>query len=127
MPTHTINTGWSSGGLVISEAVEVTADGEINADIAVPGPSTDLVANLSLDVSEMKSLLIVSDQDVTIKTNSLGSPDDTLALQADEPVVWWSTGVFANPLTVDVTSLHIVNAGSTAATVKLRALQDVTP
>lgn len=127
MFTHLLTIGWSSGNSQISTQVALQADGETNAEIAVAAGATDKVVNLPIDVSALKSLMILSDKAVTIKTNSAGAPDDTIDVAAGVPVLWWNGAVGSNPLTVDVVTLHIANAGADNAVVQIRALQDVTP
>lgn len=127
MRTHTLIMGWASGGDNLSKSVVQTADGETNLDIAVPDSSTDLLVAFVADVSQMKSLFLLSDKDVTIETNSGSAADDTIDLKANVPVMWVDGGTLANPLTTDVTALYITNASGSAATVNLRMLIDSTP
>ncbi len=96
--------------------------------MAVPDATVDLQVNTDIDVSALKSLHMLSDQDVIVETNNAGTPIDTISLKAGIPLIWDSvTGYFANPLTADVVDLFITNASGAAATVTVRALQDVTP
>ena len=76
----------------------------------------------------MKSLFLLSDQDVLIQTNDGTTPDDAISLKAGIPLIWENvTGYYSNPLTVDVTDLYITNDSGSSATVTVRVLQDVTP
>ncbi len=127
MFTHNLTIGWSSGNAQISRQITKQADGERNADPVVTAGAGDFVVSLPLTVASLKSLVIFSDKDVTIKTNSAGAPDDTLAVVAGVPLIWYEGAAGANPLTTDVTTLHIANAGADDANVQIRALQDVTP
>lgn len=125
--THQINVQWSRSNETFSLAVVKEAGGEINLEESIPAASTDLQLTLAIDVSAMKSLVLVCDRDLTLKTNSTSVPDDTIALKAGEPVVWWTNCPYANLLTVDVTVIFVTLAAGAAATLKVRGLQDVTP
>lgn len=128
MPTHKINQDWQAGSdPAISKQITITAEGENNVEVPVPDASTDLQVTLALDVSETKSLYIVCDQDVTVETNDASSPDDTLTLKADKPLVWYENCGYSNPLGTDVTDLFVTNASGSDATLTVKTLQDATP
>jgi hypothetical protein len=80
---------------------------------------THVAQDCAADVSTIVSLAISSTTAATIKTNSSGSPDDTLTLVANKPIIW-NTDMLATlgvacPLTVDITTgLFITNAAETA-------------
>lgn len=78
-------------------------------------------------MSALASVYILSDQDLTLKTNSTGSPDDTIILTANKPVIWYAGCGWTNPLTVDVTKFYLTNGGGTSATFRARFLYDSTP
>jgi hypothetical protein len=118
---HTFTLAWRTGtGATKSTAVEVTGDTEINVpDLTVAAADTDEAVTIGIDVSELQSAYITSDKDVTLKTNSTGSPADTLTIKANKPLVWYKDSGQANPFTsgTDVTSLHFANAGAADAVV----------
>jgi len=127
MPTQNVNQDWSDGNDSLSRKVIVAADGEANLEIAVADESTDLAANIGIDVSALKFLYIVSDQDLTVETNDGTSPDDTLTLSAGKPIVWYDGCGYSNPLGTDVTALYLTNASGADATLYVKTLQDATP
>lgn len=127
MPDHTLTSAWTRTGETVSLSKTYTVEGEQNVDVAVPASTTNKEVNIDLDVSELKTLMITSDVAITIKTNSTGSPDDTLTVPADTPVMWGATTGITCPLTVDVTKIYITNATLGAATVKIRTGYDATP
>lgn len=130
MPTHKITTRVENdGGDTIQQTSEVSSDQETNADISVPDASTDLQWDVTIDISDLKSFYLHSDQDVTVETNNGATPDDTFALKANMPIAWNTDSALPNPFAsaTDVTVLYITNASGSAATLKLRMLQDVTP
>lgn len=128
MPTHSLTRGWQRNSDITSKRQDITAEGEQTIEVPVSDSVADKQVDISIDVSEIKSLFLVSDQDVTIETNSDSAPDDTIALKANIPLIWENvSGYYSNPLTTDVTALFITNASGTDATVTLRVLEDVTP
>lgn len=127
MPSHKILRQWQSGNQSVSQEETVTADSETNLDLAVDDGETALEANIAIDVSALASLYMAADQDITIKTNSSGSPDDTISLKANKPLVWTPNCGFSNPLSEDVLSIFCANSSGTNATLQIRLLQDATP
>ena len=127
MPTHNINLDWSNGNESLSRKVTITADGEANVVVAVADAASDLAVNIAIDFSALKLLYLVSDQDLTVETNDGTTPDDTLTLKAGKPLLWFEDSGFSNPLSADVTSLHVTNASGTDATLTVKTLQDATP
>jgi hypothetical protein len=127
MPEHNIDLTWSRGNETVNRRVTASADSETNNDIAVGATTTDKLVNIAIDVSELKSLYLSSDQDVLVQTNDGTSPDDVVTLKAGVPVIWYPDCGYASPLTEDVTKIYLTNAGATAATVNIRVLQDSTP
>lgn len=123
MPTHRYTVAAEAGGETVTNQVTITEDAAVYADLTAAGEATT-AADLAIPYASLSALFITSSQDVTIKTNSADTPDDTITLTAGVPLLWYEGCGHANPLTADVASLHMVVAGATAATVKVRALYD---
>jgi hypothetical protein len=87
--------------------------------------TTNLAVVASIDETNLRGLWLHSDQALTLKTNSSGSPDDTIALAANQPVFW--TGAGAKPISANVSTIYVTNAGSAAATLTIEAITDPTP
>jgi hypothetical protein len=69
----------------------------------------------------------VSDQAVTVKTNSSGSPTNTFVLAAGVPLQFFVTADPAwrdsnGTIVADITALYVTNAGGTAANFQIRSL-----
>jgi hypothetical protein len=128
--SHTITLSWAgSGSDADSFNITPSGDGEENRQIAVAAGQT-VETDITLVRSKMKSLYMESDQDIAVKTNSSGAPDDTVNLSADVFNIWWTGSTYfpTNPFShADVTKLYLVNSGGTDATFKLRAIVDSTP
>lgn len=124
--THLITRAINDGTAILTKTETVTAGSEIRIEEDVPNPSTNLAFAFAFVKTKLKSIYILSDQNLTLKTNSSGSPQETIALLADKPWVW-SAGdsYFANPFAGDVTALYVTNAAA-AAVLKIRAIVDPT-
>lgn len=87
--------------------------------------STDTLLAFTCDDATLQLLYLLSDRDITVKTNSSGAPDDTFALKAGIPLVWHKDDPhFTNPLTAPITALYITNASGQTARVEARALHN---
>lgn len=117
---------WSRNGESIPIDVTITTDASLDWDVVVPGNTADLLVAAAIDVSQMKSLFIHSDVDVTIETNSSSSPGNTITVKANRPVQWYVDGGIANPLTTDVTAFYITRGSAGDALVKIRIMVDAT-
>lgn len=128
MPTHRIQRIWQdAGNESVSQQETVTADLETNLDVAVADGQTAKQINIAIDISALKLLYIGSDKDVTIETNNSSTPDDTIAIKANIPLLWTPDCGFDCPLTEDVAALYLANASGAEAAFKVRTLQDATP
>lgn len=97
-------------------------------DETIPAGAATTFSNFDVDVSEVESLVMLCDRDVTIAINDDGTPDATISLKAGKPLDWQADGYFANPLgSVDVTSIKATLAAGEDATLHLEVLQDPTP
>lgn len=125
--THTVTRAYrDSSGNSITSTENVTDDAENNLDIAVAISTTNLSVHWVTIVLQLKSLSISCDQALTIKTNSSGSPADTITLLAGQNLIWShaTDGDAKNPLQTDVTGLFLTNAsGTLVANLKIRAIQ----
>lgn len=115
--THRIsNSVRTNAGTVTSVAYDVTGTAETNIELNDLAIGTNTAQDFTADVSQCTSLVISwspssGSSSATIKTNSSGSPADTLTIVANKPLIWNTTILTvmgtACPLTVDVTSLFL--------------------
>jgi hypothetical protein len=117
-------------GSISSTTAEYSTDALAEYDIVVPANSTNLLVGAAFPYANIKALCIAGTAAATIKTNSSGSPDDTISLTSTILAkVFTHDGkagnVEANPLTADVTALYITSTA--AQTIKIRAAYDATP
>ena len=123
---HTLNVNWNSEGASLSSKIVESFDGEDNRSVAVTDGSTDQQIDWQMIRADAKVLYMVADQDLTVKTNDSGTPDDTINLKAGEPIVWWVGSQFAltDLFSADVTELYVSNSSGSDATLDIRLLFD---
>ncbi len=124
--THVQTFSWSNGGTPQTKSVSLTGDGEDNRSFTA-GPNATTQVNLAFVKTALKSLYILSDVALTLKTNDSGSPQDTIAIAANSPFTWYTGSGEANPFADNVTTTYWVNGTAGAATVFVGLLVDATP
>lgn len=125
--THTIEQSITTSGEKTAAKFSRTEDYEQKLDKTVAPSVTDgPITGFDFVVAKLRSIFIVSDQDVILETNSPSAPSNTINLKANVPLFWQSTTpYFANPFTVDVTSLYFTTGAiAAAANINARALVD---
>ena len=125
--THTVTRTVDTGGGTVSKTNTYSGDGRTSRDPTIPDSTTDQLVNISIDISQIKSLYIASSQNVTLETNSAGTPTDTISLLADKPLLWQSDSYYANPFSADVTAIYLTNASGSEAIVNIEVVHDATP
>lgn len=125
--SQTLDQTSSGASKPVSQSNTYTGSGQASVDETIADNTTDGVVDIAINVSEIKLLIMLSDQDMTIKTNSSGAPDDTISLLANVPLIWTSDSYYTNKLTVDVTKLYVTNASGSDASLKIEVLVDATP
>jgi hypothetical protein len=126
MFNHVITEKVEVGATQITKTSLHTGAAKQSIEETVPDSSTDLEIAFALDVSQLKSIYIVSDQDITLETNSGSAADDTIALVAGVPYIWHSDSYHTCLLGTDITELYATNASGTDATLQIEALYDPT-
>jgi hypothetical protein len=117
----------TASGQVTGGSRSVTGEMSIEADVAILDSATDDEVDMTLDVTQVSSFFIISDQDITLETNNGTTPDNTLALKANKEYNWDAASYDTFKLTVDVTDFFFTNASGSTANVKIRILIDATP
>jgi hypothetical protein len=125
---HKIITTFQSGSESLSGTKSVNVEAEANLSTSVAVGANQLHA-FALDLSQVKTLYLrASGGDLTLKTNSSGSPADTITLLDGEPLSWHSDADQQSPFAsgTDVTALYITNAEAVAVLLDIRAGIDPT-
>ena len=127
MPSQTISISLQSSDKSVGQSTTVTDAVGKAVDETLAPSTTNTEVDVVLKAAHTKSVFLQSvGGDLTIKTNSTGSPGDTVVLTAGQVLFWSSTAVIGtNPFpSADVTKLYL---SSTAGTVfNLRAIVDAT-
>lgn len=119
---HTFSFGHAGGSVSLSDQVTLSGAIATEASFSVPGSTTNQQQAIDFNQSNLQGVYIKTDQDVTLKTNSTGSPQETISLKAGIPFVWVKGAGVANPFAGNVTTTYWSNAGATAANVQVRTL-----
>jgi hypothetical protein len=105
---HTIKD--DAGKAVIADVLVLSADTERNLSVQCP---TGLVTevDMGVTVAQIVSFFVESDQAITMKLNSTGSPasPSPVALVAKRAYWWHNQLTSSNPLTVDITKFYFDN------------------
>jgi len=125
--THTIQTIYSGTGTALDKSKSISAGSEQNISEAIADSTTDaLIAGFTCDYSQLKMIMIFSDQTITLETNSPSAADQTITITAGVPFVWIYESGITNPITTDVTALYATNASGSTANLEIRKLEDPT-
>ena len=119
--------GWQRGTESISKQVTISSEGAKDVSVTIAAGATNTQVALAFVKTRLKSIIISSDETLTLKTNSSGSPDDTITITADTPYVWHATMGITNPFAGDVTTTYWSNAGASAAALEIHLVEDATP
>jgi hypothetical protein len=123
MFTHNITTQYSdNAGLVTMQANPYNGQTQAAFDGTIAANTTNQLVSISWPVTGMQSVLLSSNVNLTVLTNSTTTPGQTINLLANIPIVWGPQQGGANPITVAVTALYVTNGTANPATFKVRAL-----
>jgi hypothetical protein len=123
--THAVTITWTSNNAgLLQSSVTLTGQEENNLGFSLPGSTTNELHSLAFLVAKLVLFLVYSDQDITIKTNSSGSPQETLTIKAGKPFLWYKNSGVTIPFAGNVTAAYFTNAGSTAAAVNVKVLEE---
>ena len=106
--TATLGVSSSAGGAIRANPVESGTSEPVVIDTVFSAGSTNVAQTAAFTVANVQACMLLSDQNMTIKTNSAGSPANTLTLVANEPYLWLkSQGIDAFKFTTNVTGFYI--------------------
>lgn len=123
--THTVSE--DSGKVVGGITTTISGTSRNYSEKNVAASQTNAQFDVEIDVANAKLISIVSDANCTIKTNNSSTPDDTLTLVANKPLVWDETqtkdaaAAIEKFLSEDVTTLYVTTGaiGAAGATIKV--------
>lgn len=123
---------WSGGsrlGVAVSNVAANTFDISGGTGDNLPVVDTAVMTSkpdqtvAALDRSKTVAIIATGTGEWVFRTNSVAAPDDVFEFGERGGFVWSNDGVFAHPLTADVTSFYFSNARARPTTVEIRHLR----
>lgn len=112
-------------GLVrINATVTKNVSGNVSIEETVANATTNGLIACAFPATGLKMFAICSDRDVTVKTNSSGSPQETWNLKANQPFWWCENNPGSAPVAGAITALYVTNNSGADATLKVLAGYD---
>lgn len=124
MPQQSAQITIGDGLVRINATVTKTVTGNVSIEEVVANSTTNGLIACAFPATGLKMFAICSDKDVTVKTNSSGSPQETWALKANQPKYWCENDPGSAPVAGAVTALYVTNSSGADATIKLIAGYD---
>lgn len=127
MFTHTLGITYrTDAGTIANVSLPFTGNWEgVDLDVTINAGATNVEYDAVVTIAQVQSLLMFSDQAVTLKTNSSGSPQDTINIKAGVPIAWNINSFHSIPFAGNVTKLFFTNSGGSPAHVNFRVLANV--
>lgn len=98
----------SESGTSLSASANEVGTSEINIDVSLPASTTDYDLVIAFNYANLQSIILLSDQNLMIQTNSGSAPDNTINLVAGRPLIWSkSSAYFSNLFTANVTHFYL--------------------
>lgn len=121
--TQNLTFGHAGAGISLNDSVTLTGTIVAAIDTSVAAGAVNTLSAIGYITANIKSMYIKSDQDVTIKVDSTGSPEQTVVIKAGVPYVWCTNVPWTNLFATDCNvGWYLSNAGATAANFYARIL-----
>lgn len=103
-----VNRSALGAGTTIGGASTISCQHVSVLDVTIAASASDVQHNFRVDVSQLAVFAIYAESDMTIKTNSSGSPVDTIVVNAGETIVWLA-GEANAPISGDMTDIYVTS------------------
>ncbi len=120
--TQTLTLSVVAGGNLLPGSFVATGGVEDNRSVSVPASTTNQVVALAITVANLQSIYISSNVTLTLKTNSSGSPQETIVITAGNPFVWYKNCGIPIPFAGNITTTYWTNATLVNANLEMRVL-----
>ncbi len=123
--THSVGVLYKDdAGTISSTTHSYIDDTEYGVKVTVTAGAVNKEVDIAFTVANLKALVLYCDQNVTVKTNSTSSPQETITMTALKEIVWTTDGAAGGtiPFAGNVTKFYISNAGIKDANFQFRAL-----
>lgn len=127
MPVQSAQITVGDGLVRINTTASKTVSGNVSLEETFPTGTTNGAMTIAFPATGLKMLCICSDKDVTVKTNSSGSPQETWNLKANQAFLWVENNPGSVPVAGAITAMYVTNSSGADATVKVIAGWDATP
>jgi hypothetical protein len=119
--THKVGITFSNdAGAITTTTDTYLSDSEVNLDeIVVPG-ATNQEYDVLITVANIKDMVLMSTQPLTVKTNSSSAPQETITLAANKQLVWTVDHPEAKFFAGNITKFFVTNTSALNATLKFR-------
>lgn len=121
--TDSISISYTGNGKSVSTPVgSYTGSKDAGIATVIPAGSTNLALAIVFTYAGIQSLVMSTDQDLTVKVNSSTTPTETFTIKKTAGLVWGSDYANASPFGHDVTTFYVTNSGVTDAKFNFRVL-----
>lgn len=132
---HTIAITYTSpSGGISAPTATLTGDENYEALFVIAAGAVNQQADVQLKTATMQSLLLLwtaaaapgATSTLTLKSNSSGSPQDTITLKTGVPIIYYAGGPYSNPFSAAITQLFSTDNTTNAVggTLVVRALNN---
>lgn len=131
MTSHIHTRGIIAAGQQFSKQITVTAGQELNLSEPIPASAVNLAVAYAAIIAKLQSIFIIASAALVIKTNSSGSPANTITLTPDVPYLWQiGDGTLRDTagvtIATNITSLFVTNPAASIVDLTLFSLVDPT-
>ena len=121
-----INVSVTGAGATLTGSKTIEVSSAEQVDFSIATGTTDKAIACAITLANLKAVVMLSDYDLTIKTNSSSTPQETLALDAGVPLVWIDDNPGC-PFAGNVTQMFATNASGSTARLRIVVAEDVAP
>ncbi len=121
--TDSITINYSGNGkAVVGKVGQYTGNFDVGIAAVIPAGTVNKLFTLTFPFATIQAMVFESSQNLTVLTNSSGSPVNTYNLKGTSAFYWAIDIPHPNPFTVNITSFYVSNSGSVDSTFNFRAL-----
>lgn len=121
---HKVTRTTSIQGRSITQTIDVTGEVSHSLSFAVADATVDELVEIAFDAAKLKSIIIKTDQAVTLETNDGTTPQETISLSAAMALQWVSGEPGTIPFSGDITAFYFTNSSGETANIEIEALYD---
>ena len=122
---HNIIQSYQTASGSLTGQVAVTGDAELNSDVDLAAAASNVELDLAVTRLNIKSCALVCTGDCTVKTNSTGSPSETINLTANQPSIAKNATEAQALFSANLTKLYL--SSTAGGKFSVRFLLDQTP